>query len=173
MKEAQDLVARSGTAGERVTVWSTPDLFPSVARYFTSLLVKLGYRAVTKSVGRDTYFPTIFGSDPPQLAMAGWTADYTAASGFIGALARCDSTVNVTGFCDPGIDARMVKAERLQLTDPSKADDLWASIERDVMDQAPYVPLVSRSWTNVISQRLGNFQVSVQYGPLIDQMWVR
>ena len=38
---------------------------------------------------------------------------------------------------------------------------------------APWVPLVSRSWTNTVSRRLGNFQVSAQYGPLIDQMWVQ
>jgi len=31
---------------------------------------------------------------------------------------------------------------------------------------------VSRSWTNAVSGRLGNFQVSVQYGPLLDEMWV-
>jgi hypothetical protein len=34
------------------------------------------------------------------------------------------------------------------------------------------VPLVTRSWVNLVSARLGNFQVSPEWGLLIDQMWV-
>ncbi|MEP6973391.1 MAG: ABC transporter substrate-binding protein [Actinomycetota bacterium] len=171
--KAGDLVARSGTQGDDVTVWSTPAVFPQVAAYFTELLTKLGYNAVTKSVDFDSYFAAIFGSHSAQIAFTGWTTDYPAASGFIGAIARCDGGGNVTGYCDPAIDARMARVERVQLTDPAKARDMWASIEHDVMDQAPWVPLVSRTWSNTVSRRLGNFQVSVQYGPLVDQMWVQ
>jgi hypothetical protein len=35
------------------------------------------------------------------------------------------------------------------------------------------VPLVDRSWVNLVSRRLGDFQVNPQWGPLIDQMWVQ
>jgi peptide/nickel transport system substrate-binding protein len=173
MRRANSLVARSGTTERHVTVLSTPAIFPRVASYFTELLTKLGYDAVTKSVDYKAYFPAVFGSSMVQIAFIGWTTDYPAASGFIGQLAACDGGGNATGFCDPAIDARIARAERLQLTDPAKARELWASIEHDVMDQAPWVPLASRTWSNAVSRRLGNFQVSVQYGPLIDQMWVR
>ena len=67
----------------------------------------------------------------------------------------------------------MTQAELLQITAPAKARDAWSSIERDVIDQAPWVPLVDRIWANLTSKRSGNFQVSPQYGPLADQMWVR
>ena len=172
MSKAKHLVASSGTAGDRVTVWSTPILYPSVGAYFTQLLTKLGYDAVQKNVDPNTYFPKIFGSGEAQIAFIGWTTDYPQPSGFIGQLAACDVTATTTGFCEPAIDARIARAERLQLTDPAKSREAWASIEHDVMDQPPWVPLVSRSWTNAVSGRLGNFQVSVQYGPLLDEMWV-
>jgi YVTN family beta-propeller protein len=171
---AHKLVNRSGTAGMKVDVWATPTFFESVGRYFTDLLNELNYRATLKVVSSGTYFPALYGRPRrAQIAFGGWTTDYPAASGFIGALAGCGSPGNESGFCDPAIDERMARAERLQITDPAKARDEWASIEHDVIDQAPWVPLMDRNWANLVSQRLGNFQVSPQYGPLVDQMWVR
>jgi peptide/nickel transport system substrate-binding protein len=171
---AKKLVNRSGTTGMKVAVWATPVLFEPVGRYFTDLLNELGFRATLKVVSSGSYFAALFGRPRrSQIAFTGWTTDYPAASGFIGALAGCSSPGNESGFCDPAIDQRMARAERLQITDPAKARDEWASIEHDVIDQAPWVPLLDRNWANLVSQRLGNFQVSPQYGPLIDQMWVR
>ncbi len=134
------------------------------------MLNDLGYHATLKSVDIDSYRAALYGKPrQSQIAFSGWSTDYPAASGFIGALAGCTSPGNESGFCDPAIDARMARAERLQITDPAKARDEWASIEHDVMDQAPWVPLVSRSFANLVSQRLGNFQVSPQWGPLVDR----
>jgi YVTN family beta-propeller protein len=174
LQKARKLVDRSGTAGKNVTVWSTPSFFASVGSYFVGLLNDLGYHATLKSVDIDSYRAALYGRPrQSQIAFSGWTTDYPAASGFIGALAGCTSPGNESGFCDPAIDQRMARAERLQITDPAKARDEWSSIEHDVMDEAPWVPLVDRNWANLTSERLGNFQVSPQYGPLVDQMWVQ
>jgi peptide/nickel transport system substrate-binding protein len=81
--------------------------------------------------------------------------------------------VHPSGFCDHNIDLRMDRAEALQVDDPTAANELWAEIERDVMDLAPWVPLVNRSWVNLVSRRLGNFQLNPTMGPLLEQMWVR
>jgi YVTN family beta-propeller protein len=171
--KAQKLVDRSGTAGMNVTVWSTPAFFASVGSYFVGLLNELGYQATLKSVDRDSYFAALYGRPRhSQIAFAGWTTDYPAASGFIGQLADCTGGGNESGFCDKSIDERIARAERLQINNPAKARDEWSSIEHDVMDKAPWVPLVDRNWANLTSQGLGNFQVSPQYGPLVDQMWV-
>ena len=67
----------------------------------------------------------------------------------------------------------MGRAARLQITDPIAAHRLWSEIEHDLVDQAPWIPLVVRQYVNLVSERIGNFQVNPQYGPLIDQMWVR
>ena len=61
----------------------------------------------------------------------------------------------------------------LQLTDPLAAHDLWSSAEHQIVDRAPIVPLVNRLYAVFVSERLGNYQFNPQWGPLIDQMWVR
>jgi peptide/nickel transport system substrate-binding protein len=174
LETAQGLVNRSGTFGMPVEVWTSPNWFPDVAAYARDVLARLGYRATLKSVSDDAYTAAIFGHPRTvPIGASGWSTDYPAESGFLGALATCDSPTNESGFCDPEIDRRMEAATRLQITQPALAHERWAAIERDVMDQAPWVPLVNRSFANIVSQRVGNFLVSPQWGPLVDQMWVQ
>jgi peptide/nickel transport system substrate-binding protein len=71
------------------------------------------------------------------------------------------------------MDHRMDEASRLQLTDLAAAHRQWTSIEHDLTDLAPWAPLVSRTWMNFVSERIGNFQVNPEWGPLVDQMWVQ
>jgi ABC-type transport system substrate-binding protein len=171
--EARRLVNESRTTGMKVTVWTAPCCFPRVATYFRDLLRKLDYRARLKAVDDATYFSALYGwPRRAQIAFAGFFADYPAESGFLPPIAGCGAPANSSGFCDRGIDERMERATRLQITDPAAAHRLWSSIEHDIMDAAPWVPLVDRSWVNVVSRRLENFQVNPQWGPLVDQMWV-
>jgi peptide/nickel transport system substrate-binding protein len=65
------------------------------------------------------------------------------------------------------------QAQAAQLTDPATARKLWAQVDRIVTDQAPWVPILNQASTAFVSARIGNFQESPEYGPLLDQMWVR
>jgi YVTN family beta-propeller protein len=172
---ARELVEGSGTAGSLVTVWATPDYASGtpvpVGQYFVDLLNGLGYRATLKVVdGRDAYFAGLE-SEHPQIAFVGWTSDYPTESGFMVPVLSCES--DTSEFCETDIDRRMDEALRLQLTDLASAHAQWTSIEHDITDLAPWVPLVNRSWVNLVSERLGNFEISPEWGPLIDQMWVQ
>ena len=179
LAKARELIARSGTGGSRVIVWASPEtflIFPvvPVARYFVGLLNDLGYDAMLRVVSDEEYVSNVF--DPEgrvQMASAGWSADYTAESGFLPALVACGSPFNVAHFCDRGIERRMQEARQLQLADPLAAHELWSSIEHQIVDLAPLVPLVDRSHVVLVSEQLGNYQLNPQWGPLIDRMWVR
>ena len=176
LPKAQELVDRSGTAGTKVTVLASEAVNPTsvpIGRYFRDILNTLGYRATLQTVGFNQYFAAIY-SHPrrAQIAWESWTADYVTESGFIVPVLTCDGTSNDTGFCDPAMDKRMEAATRLRATDPAGASDLWSKIEHDLLDQAPWVPLGTRYWVQLVSQRLGNYQSSPQWGPLVDQMWV-
>ena len=46
-------------------------------------------------------------------------------------------------------------------------------MDRVVTGQAPWVPIYNRSSTMFVSARVGNYQESPVYGPLLDQIWVR
>jgi len=174
---AQKLVDRSGTAGTKVTVWASEEAWPESVpdgHYFRHLLERLGYRATLKTVDKNVLFSVLFGQPRrAQIAFVSWTADYTAASGFIIPVLACNAGYNTTGFCDPLIDRRMEAAARLRATDPAGARDLWSKVEHDLVDQAPWVPLGTRYWISLVSRRLGNYQSNPQWGPLVDQMWVR
>ncbi len=176
LAKAQELVDRSGTAGTKVAVWASEAVNPTsvpIGRYFRDLLDQLGYRATLQVVGFNQYFSAIYAHPRRgQIGWGSWTADYASESGFIAPTFACDGASNDTGFCDPAIDKRMEAATRLRATDPAGASDLWSKIEHDLVDQAPWVPLGTRYWVNLVSQRLGNYQASPQWGPLVDQMWV-
>src|SRR5262249_60045164 len=84
------------------------------------------------------------------------------------------STGTLAEFCDPHADELADEAQAAQQTDPAAARRLWASIDRIVTDQAPWVPVLTMSTTVFVSARVGNCQVSpYYYGPLLDQIWVR
>jgi peptide/nickel transport system substrate-binding protein len=177
--KSQDLIAESGTAGSRVIVWASRDYFPvlpghvPVSRYFVRLLDALGYRATLKVVSPEEYDAIWDPSEHLQMALTPWETDYPAESGLIGPILTCGGSTNYAGFCHPGLDRRMEKATGLQLTDPVAAHRLWSRIEHDIVDLAPWVPLVNSLSRDLVSERVGNFQYSPQWGPLVDQMWVR
>jgi ABC-type transport system substrate-binding protein len=147
-----------------------------VGRYFVELLDSLGYRARLRVIeGQDDYFAaTLNPSTHVQVAFEGFATDYPSESGFIVPVLSCGARANSSSrFCNRAIEPRMDEAMRVQGADPARAHALWTAIEHDLVDHAPWVPLVDRMWVNLVSQRVGNFQVHPQLGPLIDQMWVR
>src|SRR5262249_37605531 len=117
-----------------------------------------------------------------QIGWIGWSADWPAASGFFPQAFSCAATApgnpqaatNIAEFCDPEVDREMKRAASEQATDPEAARLLWERVDRDVVDRAPWVPLVNTTNIDVLSKRVGNYQ----YNPpgatlLLDQLWVR
>jgi ABC-type transport system substrate-binding protein len=177
LAKARQLVDASGTAGAKVTVWAAPTPFvPGAmpeARYFVHLLDGLGYDAELKVVTSPRYQATI--NDPSQHVQIGpmaWASDYLAESGFITGV-TCNPTVTGPAFCNPTIERRIEEATNMQLTDVAASHDLWSDLEHDLVDSAPWVPLVNPIWTALVSERLGNYQFHPYWGQLFDQMWVR
>jgi peptide/nickel transport system substrate-binding protein len=169
-------VSASGTGGTRVTIWASPEAFSGgfgvpIGRYLVDLLDRLGFDATLKVVTGDRYFSAI--ADPSQhvqMAYGAWASDYLAESGFIPAL-TCATTGN-DRFCDRTIERRIEQAARMQATDPAASHELWSSLEHDLVDRAPWVPLGNPLFTSLVSERLGNYQFHPYWGPLYDQMWV-
>jgi peptide/nickel transport system substrate-binding protein len=134
------------------------------------LLDELGYRGSLRAVPqREFYDP----GNAFHMAPAGWGADYPAASNFL-ALATCDSSYTPkSGFCDAGIDAMIQRASRVQVVDPTASGPLWAEIDRAIVDEAPFLWLVNPIEAHFVSERVGNFQYGLQWGALLNQLWVR
>jgi YVTN family beta-propeller protein len=170
LSAAKRLVARAGTQGTTVAVWTTP-LSVFQALPVVSALKALGYRARVRVAAYDAWdYDTI------QAGVHSWFADYPAASDFA-PLFSCRAALtpveNPARFCDPNVERMIERANDLAASDPQAADHLWTKIDRMVTDRAPYVPLLNPRRVEFFSARVGNHQFNPQLGTLFDQLWVR
>jgi peptide/nickel transport system substrate-binding protein len=163
MERAHRLVARSGTAGERVEV-RVPDDKRGIGRYFERLLDDLGYRASLRVVPYGEWDNT---NRTGQISFGGWGADFLAPSGLIPQMFDC--AFGPSHFCDRRYTGRLQEA---LAAEGREARVRWAAIDRLLTDLAPTVPLTNRRAVFIISKRAGNVR-SGAYAPLLDQMWVR
>ena len=182
LAKARRLVAASGTRGMRVTVWSTPT--PAIARdqgrYVTTLLRRLGYRASLRLLPDAEFLRyTDDSRNGAQVVSGGWGADYPSPSSFIGKLTcgafipNSESTFNTGQFCDREFDRKVAHAEQLQLTSRAGSLHAWAQLDRELTDRAVWLPTVTGTLTDIVSNRVGNYQSHPFWGVLVDQLWVR
>jgi len=115
-----------------------------------------------------------------QAGLVSYVPDYPAASAYLNVFLSCSAfkpgsatNQNWSEFCDRRIDAWIQRALVLQATDPYRANQLWARVDRAIVDQAPLVPLFSLRQVDFVSRRVGNYQFHPQWGILLDQLWVR
>jgi peptide/nickel transport system substrate-binding protein len=183
LARARRLVGASGTKGMRVTVWDTlqPQQYVAEGRVAVAALRRLGYRAALRLLPDNTYFTyTNDSRHGAQVIDGGWNANYPTADDFIGKLTcsffvPADGTATTDGseLCDPALDNAVARAATLQTTDPLAANALWAKLDRKLTDLAVWLPTTTPYETDLLSNRVSNYQYNPVWGPLIDQLWVR
>ncbi len=182
MAKAKELVKESGTAGQKVTlIVSDKTVNKNIATYIQSVLNDLGYKASVHTISSNIQFTYIQNTkNKVQASLTDWYQDYPAASDFLNVLFSCDSfhpgsdsSINTSGFCSKKVDADMKAAMTTALTDPAKADKMWAKVDQEIMAQAPIAPLFNPKRVDFVSKRLGNFTwTSVyQFDPAL--AWVK
>jgi peptide/nickel transport system substrate-binding protein len=174
LQEAQRIVRGSGTKGMRVEFEYPPANYghtgARIGEYMVDLLEELGYRGSVKTISLGEYNGE---GNEFQMTLAGWFADYPAASNLLASLHRCGATVHPgSGFCDRRIDAMIDRAIRVQADDPAASGELWAEIDREIVDKAPLVWSVNFFNFEFLSERVGNYQRHLQWGLLLNQLWV-
>ncbi len=182
LPRARALVAASGTAGQRVTlIASDRDVERSMAIYLQSVLRDLGYDARLHTISFNIRDPYLGNSgNRVQIGLANWFQDYPAPSDFLQVMFSCasfhpgsDASINMSGFCDPAIDARMQAAGTAALSDPAAAARLWAALDRDLTDRAPSTALFQIHWLDLVSTRFGGFTFSPLFHMIFSKAWVR
>jgi len=183
LARARRLVAASGTAGMKITVWNTPAPPTAVAetRAAVTALRELGYRASLRLLPDSTYFTyTNDSRNHAQVIDGGWGADYASADDFIGKLTcshfipgNGQATTDASEFCSPALDRQIARAAQLQTTNLPAAAALWARLDQQLTNLAIWLPTVTPNETDLISAHTGNYQYNPVWGPLIDQLWTR
>jgi peptide/nickel transport system substrate-binding protein len=155
------------------------------AKGFNQVAVKvlrtLGYRVAVKPVVGDRFWGAVGDSrNRVQIAFTGLNPGYPDPAVFLAQSFSCAAflpgnplNLNPSGFCDPGIDRQMRRAQAEQLRDPIGSRARWARVDREVTDAAPWVPLMFSKNVNFLSKRVGNYQYNPQQFVLVDQLWVR
>jgi peptide/nickel transport system substrate-binding protein len=181
LARAKRLVAASGTTGQAVTVW-VPAIRETTGDYLVSVLQSLGYKAKLKLIPPNIDFGDALAAakGPVQAGFGAWGPAYPSSAAYFSELLTCAAykpgkpdNINYSGFCNPGIDREIARAIELQASDPNAASLLWSKIDREVVDQAPWVTMANSKQANFVSNRVGNYQYNPVSGVLLDQLWVR
>jgi peptide/nickel transport system substrate-binding protein len=180
LAKARQLVAASGTKGQIVTIWFSPDRLQRT-EYLESVLRSLGYKPRLKTVkDLSTLFTDL--ADPRkkiQLATSiGWQADYASPLDLFnlftcGAAQAKTNILNYPHFCNRQIDAEITRASTLEQSDPKTSAELWRKVDRDVVNQAPWASLFTFQNLDFVSRRVGNYIYDPQWGALLDELWVK
>jgi peptide/nickel transport system substrate-binding protein len=182
LAKGQQLVDASGTKGAAVKVNTTNDpVGKSLGLYFVGLLNKLGYKASLQALSGDIQYPYVQNSkNKPQFGLSQWYQDYPAASDFLNILLGCgsfhpnsNSSPNIAEFCNKPIQAKMDRAETVGITDQSAANDIWATVDRETTDQAPWVSMFTPKYLDFVSKRVKNHVFSPQWYFLLDEASVK
>jgi peptide/nickel transport system substrate-binding protein len=186
LARAERLALASGTRGAKVTVvtgaFGTQIPAQATGRYLVSVLGRLGYRASLQVIPHsNAYNERVYDSrQRTQIAWFSWYQDYPSPSVFIGPLLTCQSftsgnpgNLNAAEFCDRRIDAQVKRALALQASALNAAEALWTRIDREIVYQAPWVPIYNPRSLVMLSGRVGNYQFDPYLSVLIDQLWVR
>ena len=182
LAKAKQLVKESGTAGQKVAVVSADDeVNKATAVYLQSVLNSIGYKASVKPISGNIFFTYAQNTkNKVQINVQQWYQDYPAASDFLYVLFGCesfhpgsDSSINIAGFCDKSINAKMHHALATALTNETAANAEWAKIDKLVTDAAPMATLFTPKHIDFLSKRVGNFVFSKQFYWLVDQSWVQ
>ena len=177
LSTARDLVRRSRTAGQEVTIWEPSTHYDPDGSYFVQVLTALGYRAHlhTPSPSFPSYVEDVLTRGQAQLAMLAWSS--TPRGDDLVQHLLCprhnDSNSNFGGYCDPRIDKEYDTALRLSLNNGTLANDQWARIDRQLVDAAPWVPAWNVSTPALASPRVGNINPHFFFAVPLDQLWVR
>ncbi|MGY5808790.1 ABC transporter substrate-binding protein [Rhizobium sp. LEGMi198b] len=182
MDKAKQLVEESGTKGQKVTVIAEDNAVArGIGTYIQSVLNELGYDASMKAISPNIEFAYIQNTNNNvQISVTQWYMDYPAASDFLNVLLSCssfnkgsDSSINIAGYCNKDLDAKMKAAMTLSLTDEKAANAEWAKIDKAYMAEAPLAPLFTPKSVNFTSARLGNYAFNKQNRWVISQSWVK
>lgn len=182
MEKAKQLVEESGTKGQKVTVIvEDTAVSKSIGVYLQSVLKEIGYDSEVKPISPNIQFTYIQNTNNKvQISVSQWYQDYPAASDFLYILFGCesfkegsDSSINISGFCDEGINKKMKDALALGVTDQAGANKMWAEIDRQVTDAAPMAAMFTPKHVDFVSKKLGNFQFNAQFYWMVSQSWVQ
>ena len=163
-EKAKQLLAEAGYPdGFETELYAmNTDPNPRIAQSFQQDLAAIGIKAEIKALAQATVIDAGGEGTAPMLWSGGmaWIADYPDPSNFYGPILGCGGAVpggwNWAKYCNEEIDALAAKADGMASTDQAEARiDLWRQIYNQIMEDAPWVPVMNEVRFAMHSARIG------------------
>jgi peptide/nickel transport system substrate-binding protein len=172
LAKARELIKSAGAVGARVTVWNHDrGLDPKATEYLVKVLDSIGLKAKQHIVTSAVYWATV-GNEATnaQIGFADWFQDYPHPLDWFDVLLNGERITktynnNYANFDDKKVNAE-IDALNKQAIPTSPVNSRWASLDRQIMQQAPWAPFLNREFTDFFNEKvdLGCYVNHVVYG---------
>ena len=154
LAKAKQLIAQAGVKGMAVTVWNHDrGLDPRATAYLTDVLNSIGLKATQKIVAAAVYWTTIGNqATKEQIGFADWFQDYPHPLDWFDVLLNGERITqthnnNYANFDDASVNSQ-IDALKKEPTLTNAVNARWASVDKEVMAQAPWAPFLNRQFTD-------------------------
>jgi peptide/nickel transport system substrate-binding protein len=165
LAKAKQLVKQSGTAGQKVTVYTESDVAVtlSTGEYLQAQLNKIGYKASLKPIASANYF-VIIGNQAvkPQIGFADWFEDYPYPSDWFNILQNGENITQTHNNNYGNVDVKSInkQIDTLDHLPPSQAlsastNAKWAALDKTLMVKyASTAPFANGILTSFFSSKM-------------------
>ena len=174
--KAKELVEKSGTKGQTVTVWTNnKDPRPAIAEYYADVLSQIGYKSKIKTLDQQVYFDKIgTKSTKAQTGFTDWYQDFPHPADFFqpllsGASLKSTPTSNQGFVNDPELNKKIDEYTKAETVD--EVAEKWGDLDEYVVNEKAYiVPYGYEETTAFFSPRM-NFEDCNGVHPVYKTDW--
>jgi peptide/nickel transport system substrate-binding protein len=160
MAKAKKMIEEANPSDRNITVWTDNESPNNEAgAYYQGVLKELGFSAKLKEINADNYFTIIGNLSTPDIdtGWADWFEDYPHPNDFFGQLLTTEALLptnnaNFAQFSNPAVDKKVTQLNEETLG--PKQEDEYAALDREIMEEAPWVPYGTRTLSTFVSSAI-------------------
>jgi oligopeptide transport system substrate-binding protein len=155
--EARKLVEEAGygPGGKSLDIeirFNTSENHKATAVALADMWRVLGANTRLLQTDATSHYAYLYSKAPFDIARSGWFADYPDAQNFLFLGESSNKALNVANFSNPTYDAMM--REAAQATDPTMRSEILHKAEALLLEEQPFLVLLSFQSRNLVSQKL-------------------
>jgi peptide/nickel transport system substrate-binding protein len=170
LTKAKQLINQAGANGAAVKVW-TRNVSDAVtaATYYTNILNQIGLNASLTILPRTTYYTTIGNVNThAQTGWARWLEDYPHPLDWFDVLLNGERITdqdnnNYAWYTNKKTNKEIDQLKKAPLLTPA-VNAKWATVEKQIMQQAPWAPWSNRVFPEFFSKQIGCIHIQRLYG---------
>ncbi|HVD40292.1 MAG TPA: ABC transporter substrate-binding protein [Solirubrobacterales bacterium] len=171
--KAKKLIEEADPADRQITVWTDDERSQEEAgSYLVEVLKDIGFEVKLQVMNSDNYFAIVGNQSTSNLDIgwASWFQDYPHPNDFFQPMLTEESifptnTTNLARFADPQVSAKIAELAEQPMSPQVEAE--YATLDREVMRQAPWVPYGTGTLGTFVSSAIDLDQVI--YNPTFNQ----